>query len=100
MKIVNIKVDRDTYLELESGKRLLDVRIDVPPHQINDIVIYTMVDENGGEVEGANLAFLITTKVHLENFAQRIGEQMTRLRGGEHADDLVIITLSKLPGQD
>lgn len=96
MKIFNIPVDLATYNQLKDGELGLDVRLDIKPyhtHEIGDIVIYQLKDAQGELVEGANIAFLITTKVHLDSFVTRMGEQM--LRHAPYSDsDIVIITLS------
>lgn len=93
MQIININVNKQTFDKLKKGERLLDVRVYVPEHKKDDIVIYTMVDEFGERIDGANIAFLITTKVALQEFVERIGEQMLNKHHSE-SDDLVIITLT------
>ena len=98
MQVINVSVNRDTFIKLKNGERLLDVRIDVPEHKKGDILIYTMLDEDGARVQGANLAFLITTKVMMDEFVERIGEQMLG-RSTNDPDDLVVITLTPVGRQ-
>lgn len=96
MKVINVSVNKDTYNKLATGALGLDVRLDVPTHNVGDIIVYSLLDDDGNIVNDCSLAFLIQTKSKLEEFVQRIGEQMLRKRDGD-SDELIIITLSSVP---
>lgn len=93
MKIINIDVGLEMYTRLKNGQVRVDARLDVPKHEVGDLIIYRCLDSDGIPIEGANLAFMITTKVRLDEFVTRIGEQLMRKKS-EDSDQVIILTLS------
>lgn len=93
MKLIETKVDRATFQKLQRGERLFDVRVDSPKHNIGDMMIYVMTDEDGNTVKNQTLAFRISTKSSMDEFVERIGEQMLEKPVSE-SGDMVVITLT------